>query len=379
MKWIERQRNFLDMALSGLWRRRWKHLALLTVHAGLIFLVASALFFADAIRREARALLADAPEMVVQRIVAGRHDLVPAAYAETVAAIRGARGVRPRLWGYYFNPAVGANYTLMVPEDFPHGDDAVIAGEGVLRTWETIRDDRLFFRTHDREAILLRVAETFGEEVGLISADLILMSEPTFRRIAGVPEGFATDLVVRIRNLRESDTIAEKIVRALPDTRPISRAEIQRTYDAVFDWRGGYLLALLSGSVPAFLILAWDRAGGSNGEERHEIGVLKAVGWDTADVLAVRFREGAVLSLSAFLAGTGLAWLHVFAASAPLFEHALKGWAVLYPRFPLRPEVDPFVLATLFFLTVPPYALVTAIPVWRAASLDPDTVMRRDG
>ena len=379
MKWIERQRHFMDFALSGLRRRRWKHLAFLTIHAGLVFMVASALFFADAIRREARALLADAPEMVVQRIVAGRHDLVPVAYAETVAAIRGTRAVRPRLWGYYFNPAVGANYTLMVPEHFPHGDDAVATGEGVLRTWETVRDDRLFFRTHDREGILLRVAETFGEEVGLISADLILMSEPTFRRIAGVPEGFATDLVVRIRNLRESDTIAGKIVRALPDTRPISRAEIQRTYDAVFDWRGGYLVVLLAGSVPAFFILAWDRVGSPSGEERHEIGVLKAVGWDTADIVAIRFREGIVLSLSAFLAGTGLAWLHVFAASAPLFEHALKGWAVLYPRFPLRPEVDPFVLATLFFLTVPPYALVTAIPVWRAANLDPDTVMRQDG
>lgn len=379
MTWIDRQRFFIDFTLSRLWRRRWKHLALLAVYTGLIFLIASALFFGDAIRREARALLADAPEMVVQRVVAGRHDLIPIAYAETIEAIRGARSVRPRLWGYYFNAAAGANYTLMVPEDFPHGDGAVAAGEGVRRTWGSIRDDRLYFQTNDREALLLTVAETFGEETGLVSADLILMSEATFRRITGVPQGFATDLSVRIRNLRESETIAEKILRALPDTRPISRDEIQRTYDAVFDWRSGYVLVLLCGSGAAFFIFAWDRTAGLSGEERHEIGVLKAVGWDTGDVLAVRFWEGAVVSLIAFLLGTGLAWLHVFAASAPLFEHALKGWAVLYPRFPLRPDVDPFALATLFSLTVLPYTLVTVIPVWRAATLDPDTVMRSAG
>jgi ABC-type lipoprotein release transport system permease subunit len=376
---IERQRHFIDFTLSCLWRRRWKHLALLAVYTGLIFLIASALFFAGAVRREAQALLAEAPEMVVQRMVAGRHDLIPVAYAETIEGIRGARSVRPRLWGYYFNMAAGANFTLMVPEEFAHGDDAVAVGEGVLRTWGAARDNQLYFQTHDREAILLTVAETFGESAGLVSSDLILMSEPTFRRITGVPEGFATDLSVRIRNLRESETIAEKILRALPDTRPISREEIQRTYDAVFDWRGGYILVLLSGSLVAFFIFAWDRAGGLSGEERQEIGVLKAVGWDTADVLAVRFWEGAAVSLAAFLLGTGLAWLHVFAASAPLFEHALKGWAVLYPRFQLRPDVDPFALATLFFLTVLPYTLITVIPVWRAATLDPDTVMRRGG
>lgn len=376
---INRQRYFIDFTLSCLWRRRWKHLALLTVYTLLIFVLASALFFGGAVRREARALLADAPEMVVQKMVAGRHDLIPVAYAETIEAIRGARSVRPRLWGYYFNTAVGSTYTLMAPPDFPHGDEAVAVGEGVLRTWGAIRDNRLYFQTHDREALLLKVAETFGEGTGLVSSDLVLMSEPTFRRITGVPAGFATDLRVRIRNLRESDTIAEKIVRALPDARPISRAEIQRTYDAVFDWRSGYILVLLSGSLLAFFIFAWDRAGGLSGAERHEIGVLKAVGWDTGDVLSVRFWEGAVVSLLAFLLGTGLAYLHVFVASAPLFEHALKGWSVLYPRFRLRPDVDVFALATLFFLTVLPYTLVTVIPVWRAATRDPDAVMRQGG
>ena len=68
---------------------------------------------------------------------------------------------------------------------------------------------------------------------------------------------------------------------------------------------------------------------------------------------------------------------HVFLASAPLFEHALKGWAVLYPSFSLKPSVDLQQLATLFFLTVLPYALITIVPTWSASVADPDAVMRQ--
>jgi len=54
----------------------------------------------------------------------------------------------------------------------------------------------------------------------------------------------------------------------------------------------------------------------------------------------------------------------------------LKGWSVLYPRFSLAPQVDVAQIATLCFLTVLPYVAATVVPVWRAATLDPDEVMR---
>jgi ABC-type lipoprotein release transport system permease subunit len=49
---------------------------------------------------------------------------------------------------------------------------------------------------------------------------------------------------------------------------------------------------------------------------------------------------------------------------------------VLYPRFALRPEADFAQLAALALLTVLPYVAATLVPVWRAATLDPDEVMR---
>jgi ABC-type lipoprotein release transport system permease subunit len=90
----------------------------------------------------------------------------------------------------------------------------------------------------------------------------------------------------------------------------------------------------------------------------------------------LKFWEGVVISLSAFLMGVIMAYCHVFFFSAPLFEHALKGWAVLYPRFRLVPAIDPYQIAILFSLTVIPYTTATIIPSWRAATVDPDTAMR---
>jgi len=93
-------------------------------------------------------------------------------------------------------------------------------------------------------------------------------------------------------------------------------------------------------------------------------------------VLMLKFWEGAIISLTAFMFGVILAYCHVFFFSAPLFEHALKGWAVLYPRFRLAPYLDPYQLSVLFFLTVLPYTVATIVPAWLAATIDPDEAMR---
>lgn len=373
---LSRHRYFLDYTLRSLWRRRWKHGALLFVYSAMVFLIASILFFGDSLRRDARIVLQGTPELVVQRMIAGRQALIPISFAGEIERVRGARGIQPRLWGYYYHPASKANYTLMVPPEFSHRDDEIKIGSGVLRTWEAAIDNRLFFKTHDGQSLALTIADTFSGETELVTADLILMSESAFRRITGTPEGFATDLVARIRNSQETRTVAAKVVERLPDTRAILREEIQRTYDTIFDWRSGYVLVALSGAVLAFFIFAWDKATGLSAEERNEIGVLKGVGWDTADVLRMKTWEGLAISLSAYGLGIVGAYAHVFLASAPLFEHALKGWAVLYPQYRLSPVVNFNTLAVLFFFTVMPYTLVTLLPTWRAAIADPDTIMR---
>ena len=376
MSWTGKQRNILDFTLSFLLRRKGRNAALVVVYSFVVVLLASVVFLAQSIKEEARAVLREAPEIVVQRLVAGRHDLIPETYIDRIREIPGVRSAKARLWGYYYEPLNGANYTVIADENYPYEKRTVVIGNGVARNLPPLVGKTMPMRTYGGSYLFLGIRETLSSGSELVSSDLILMSVDDFRELFRIPAGVGTDLVLSVANPREVATVAGKIAEALPDTRPITRAEVLRTYDAVFDWRGGMIVANLIGALMAFVIFAWDKATGLSAEERREIGILKGLGWETSDVILMKFWEGVVVSLSSFFLGVILAYVHVFLASATLFESALKGWSVLYPAFRLKPVISPYLVSVLFFLTVVPYTFATVVPSWRAATTDPDAVMR---
>ena len=375
-QWFERQRNVLDFALQSLWRRKGKNVALVAVYTAIVALLASVSFFAESLKREAALLLDGSPEVIVQRVVAGRHDLIPADYADRLTGIPGVGEVRGRLWGYYYDDVSRANFTLVAPDDERPGPGELFVGSGVARVRGLSKGSDISIRGSDGRHHHLTVGGIVSRESALVTEDLVLIAKDDFRRLFGVADGYATDLTLTVRNPAEVATVAAKVQALLPDTRVILKREILRTYDAVFDWRSGVLAVVLVSALLSFVIFAWDKASGLSAEERREIGILKAVGWETSDVILLRFWEGVAVTLTSFLVGTLLAYAHVFLAGGALFAPVLKGWSVLYPDFRLVPSVSPYEVATLFFLTVVPYTAATIVPAWRAATIDPDAVMR---
>ena len=375
-KTIERHLNILDFSLSSLQRRRTKNLSLLAMYMLVIFLLASLLFFVSALKREATIILSDAPDLVVQRLIAGRQDLIPKIYAEEIAKIRGVSEVQPRLWGYYFDSWNGVNYTIMASDDPSLRPGKASVGSGVARSMGMNVGNMFPLRAQAKIPLILEVDNIFLSRSDLRAADMIVITQGDFQQLFNFPSGQATDLAVTVGNAKELSTVASKIASLYPDSRPILKSEIQRTYQSIFDWRGGMALLILASTVISFIIFALDKATGLSAEERKEIGILKSIGWETSDVLLLKFWEGVVISLTAFVVGVILAYAHVFFLSAPLFAQALKGWSMLYPRFQLVPVVDLYQLVVLFFFTVAPYTAVTIIPCWRAATIDPDAAMR---
>ena len=373
-KAIERHKNILEFSLSSLLRRKTKNVSLLAIYTLIVFAIASLLFFLSALKREASLILKDAPDMVVQRMVAGRQDLIPMAYAKEIALLRGVRAVTPRLWGYYYDAPSGGNLTVMTGDKTA---GTITIGSGVSRLRRATVGDIIVLQSYGNQApLMLEIDRVLPYESELAAADLVVMADRDFKKLFKFPAGHATDLALTIANQRELATVAEKIVNRFPDSRPILKSEMLRTYDSIFDWRGGMMLVMMTAAILSFIIFAWDRATGLSAEERKEIGILKSIGWETSDVLLLKFWEGAIISLSAFFLGVIAAYCHVYFLSAPLFQPVLKGWSVLYPQFTLVPAVDTYQLGVLFFLTVAPYTFATIIPCWRAATIDPDAAMR---
>ncbi len=373
---LERQKSLIDYTLAALLRRKTRNLGLLLIYTLLVFLFSAVLLFGQGLRREAALLLQDTPEVIVQHLVAGRHELLPAAWLEPLRRIRGVGVVTGRLWGYYYDPAVKANYTLMAAPDRELAKDEILIGAALARVRQIGIGDYLSLRAASGQPLPLKITGLLASASELLSADLLLLSEAGYRRLFNLPPDVYTDAVLTVRNSREARMVAEKIALALPGSRPILRAEILRTYDAVFNWREGLLFVVLGTLALAFMILAWDKAAGLSAEEKREIGILKAIGWETGDILRMKLWEGALISLTAFFAGYTLAWQQVFHAGAALFAPVLKGWAVLYPDIRLTPAVDLQLILVLLAVTVLPYIAATLIPIWRAATADPDTVMR---
>jgi ABC-type lipoprotein release transport system permease subunit len=295
--------------------------------------------------------------------------------------------VRPRYWGYYYDALTKANYTFLglaeEPDDltlvagrFPAAVGEVAIGAGVAKARQVETGDEMVLANGRNAGAAFAVVGVFRAEADLLAHDLVVFRAEELRAFFAFPPGRATDLAVQVHNPAEVETVAGKIRDLFPASRPITRAEMARTYDAVFNWRSGMMLTLFASALIAFCILAWDKATGLSAEERQEIGILKAIGWDTRDILELKFWEGAAISLSAFLLGLSAALLHVFFGGAALLRPVLQGWSVLFPPFRPVPYVDLYQVFVLGLLTVAPYVACTVVPSWKAAVTDPDSVMR---
>lgn len=391
---IEKQLNILDYALSSLWRRRLKSLSILLVFGAVIFLLASFQMVTQALSDKAKQVLAHTPEITVQKMSAGRQEAIPFAYRDQLAGIFGIRRVVPRIWGYYFDEVRLANYTVMGlnVDEMPEGArlDTTLAsgtmpgateqGRAVIGYSITKALDLAGRKTFSlfRPDLSLKPFEVSGEfsrDTDILTNDLIVMSLADARDLFAIPAGLVSDLCIYVANPKEIETIAKKISEALPGVRVLTRPQIQKTYQVVFGWRSGFGSICLLSALAAFVILAWDKASGLSPEERREIAILKVLGWETSDILAVRFWESVIVSGLACILGITAAYIHVVYFGASLFRPVLMGWSVLRPELHLLPRLAAGDILLILAFTVIPYLAATVIPAWRSATVPADSAL----
>ncbi|MFH0781715.1 MAG: FtsX-like permease family protein [Pseudomonadota bacterium] len=391
-----RQLNILDYALASLRRKLLKNIVVFTVFTLVIFLFSSFQLTSRALTEIARQSLATAPDITVQQMSAGRQSSIPLAAKEQLQGIFGIRRIDTRIWGYYFDEKNGANYTVIglsaVPESAPGGKKtwpgisegrlpalsesgkAVISGE--VRRQLGLGERKFFslFRP-DLSLSSFETIGTFADDSDLVTADLILISLDDARKLFAIPDGLVTDLLVQVGNPLEIETIAGKIRNKLAGVRVITKTQIMKTYEVVFSWRSGLGTICLLTALVAFVILAWDKASGLSREELREVGILKILGWQTGDIMLLRFFESTTVAFFAFLVGWLLAWVHVGYFAAALFRPIFLGWSILRPGFAMTPPLVVSDFLLVFSISVLPYLCATAVPAWRAAVVRADSVL----
>ncbi|MHB1309276.1 MAG: ABC transporter permease [Limisphaerales bacterium] len=310
---MNRQLALLRFALGSSRQRAGRTVALILALALVTFAFSAVLFLTEALRREYRLGTTLLPELIVQRLVAGRPALIAGDQAAAIASLPGVISVRPRVWGYYFVPALAGNFTVVgtdpeaKTEAFdpalaigkgrlhrPGAPGEIVVGEALAAFLGLAVDDVIGLPAGPINK-RLEVVGLFRSTVALWIADVLLMSVADAREFLQVPADHATDLAVRLSTADEAVVVAGKIADLIPGARVLDRQLMVRTYDLTFDTRGGMMGAMLIPALVAFLVMAWDRLTGVGPGERREIGVLKAIGWKTSDVLAARLWESTVI------------------------------------------------------------------------------------
>ena len=391
---LRRQQNILDYALSSLWRSRFKNLGIVIVFSFVIFMVASFRLVVSGLDRATQELMDSVPDIIVQQMAAGRQIPLDDAVMHDLDSMFGIASIYPRVWGYYFDESNGANYTVIGDARFDTTTE--VAGLGIEYGTEIIRSDNISsviigqaVKTHlmlgERRTFSLfrpdlslksfRKSGEFNHDTALVSDDLLVMHIEAARDLFGMRPSEVTDLLVSVTNPAEIETIAKKISENIDGSRVITKRQVTKTYRAAFGWRSGFGLACLFGAIAAFVILAWDKASGLSPDQRREVGILKAVGWQTGDVMTLRFWESIAVSLSAFGLGYGLAWVHILFFDGILYRPVLMGWSVLRPPLTLVPVLRIEDLLLIFCLSILPYLAATVIPAWHSAMVRPDSVV----
>jgi len=386
----------IEFAINALLRNKSKNIFILVLFTLLTSLLTSVFLITGSIKHELQSTVDALPQITVQKIKAGRHNEIDISVADKILNIAGVSEAIPRVWGYYYFENAGVNFSVVGIEqyatqykdtfsklvekfDFEElgSQNSMVVGRGVQEVMRSSYYKEYFnFIKPDGKLKKVALAGVFDGDTQLESNDMILMSNELVREIFDMRESMATDIVVKVPNIDEIETVASKIKLLYPDTRVISSSDLKISYQNIFDYKSGVFLALFIISLFTFFMIIYDKSSGISSEEKREIGILKAIGWRVDDILKEKFYESFILSFFAYTFGLLLAFGFVYLLQAPLLREIFVGYSQLKTSFELPFVFEVQTLFLVFLLSVPIYIAATIIPSWRASTLEVDEVIR---
>ncbi|QOY53885.1 FtsX-like permease family protein [Candidatus Sulfurimonas marisnigri] len=382
----------IEYAINSLLRQKYKSFFITTVLTLIIFILTSVFFITNSIKYELQSTVDTLPEIVVQKIKAGRHSDIDVSVADDILEIAGVNSTVSRVWGYYYFENLGVNFSIVgiekyeeqyknsfenVAKTLDFSTNSMIVGEGVKKSMKKIYYNEYFnFIKPDGKLKKIMISGVFKGDTELESNDMIVMSKENVREIFDIEDSKATDIVVKVSNIDEIQTVASKIKLMFPDSRVITKDDLKISYQNIFDYKSGVFLALFIITLFTFFIIIYDKVSGLSSEEKKEIGILKAIGWRVNDILKEKFYEGFIISIFSYLFGVLLSLAFVYIFKAPLLQNIFTGYSELKTSFELPFVFDIQTLSIVFFLSVPIYIAATIIPSWKSATLEADEVIR---
>lgn len=353
-------------------------------------------FVKDGMLQDALLATDGMPDLTVQAMIGGRTERLPPAMGERVARLKNVERVAPRIWGYV-PIAIGGGtftYTLMGidPRNMPRPDaiglaiesgrflnkddtHGAVIGKGVAEGLNVAVGDTLGLKDELGNAGQFKVVGLFARDVQIHAADLMVVPLQAAREFFGYHDGEATDLCVYLTDPADSGPVAADIQALTKGTRVLSKPAIKNLVRQVYGSRAGVFQAMWIILLLTVMVAAWAEASGTNARLNREIGILKATGWSTTNIIEMKMFENVIIAGAATLGGLllGLGYLLL---GAPGIKAYFLGWAVIYPDMDIPIQVTAATVGVIVAVGVFPLLVATIIPAWAAGIVDPDEAIR---
>lgn len=388
--------NLWHFAAENLWRRPAKTVAVLVPLLIAVTVFSALSFMQDGMLMDALLATDVMPDLTVQAMIGGRPERLPVAMGERVARLENVDRVAPRVWGYVPITIGGGvfTYTLMGIDlrNMPSPDaiglaiesgrflnkgdtNGAVVGKAVAEGLNVAVGDALILKDELGNAGRFRVVGLFTSDVQILAADLIVVPLQTAREFFGYRDEEATDLCVYLTDPSDTGLVAAGIQALTKGTRVLGKDAIKNVARQAYGSRAGVFQAMWIILLLTVMMAAWAEAGGTNVSLNREIGILKATGWSTTNIIEMKVFENVIVAGVATLGGMllGLGYLLV---GAPGIKNYFLGWAVIYPDMEIPVRVTAATVGLIAAIGIFPFLVATIVPAWAAGIVDPDEAIR---
>lgn len=384
----------LEFALASIRRQKSKNIFTVIIFSLLIFIVASVFQVSNGLKNEALKTVDSLPEITVQQLNNGRISDIDQNIVDELLQIDGVSYAHNRIWGYYYFANQDVYFTLIGIDQFEEQyknifqmitnkynfDDmksGMVVGSGLFSLLKGNYYDNSFkFIKQNGETKEVKIVGIFDRDTSFETNDVMLMPKTLACDILGIKNNMATDIVIKVDNNDEIDSVATKIKTIYPNCKVTTRDDLKRSYENMFNYKGGLFLSIFLVALITFFMLIYDKSATLLGDERREIGVLKAIGWSTNDILKWKFYESSIIIVFSFFCGVALSFFYVYILKAPYLKDLFLGFSDLKPDFNIAFNFNFEFLSIIFFICVPIYIAATIFPSWRTSSLEADEILR---
>jgi hypothetical protein len=350
-----------------------------------VALVGANLLIPQALSATVTHLAQKTPAVVVRRIEPTGWGLLPEATAiQAAQTVIGVVEAQPRTWGLVSGPdgpltVVGLDSRMRTELPGLQGIDPISVGQAIvgpgLRRYLARGRLTLAGSIPDDFEVMAALPAT----TSLFAHDLVLLTASDARRLLDIPEGFASDLAITVFHETEADFLLAELAAAFPwPVRLITRSQSLGAYLDGYNRRSTIRLLM---SLPVILTMALLIAVGVRKAmgPQLKIGILKALGWTTADIVRWQLWQNLFIALPAAAMGMLAAAILVYWPGASWIGRLMLGWPTSAPRLYLEPTGALTTLTAVVGCVLVPVFVAALIPALKAATTDAGALLDQRG